>query len=109
MSPIYTTSLPNYGASIVAGNQFSLPGDQKLGVVGALTYGRSFQRRAYRIENYVPSGADSDAPAVDRSDDITGVRGSDTVRWGCLRQRFTRDFARSSAELLGSAQPDRRK
>ncbi len=49
MSPTYPTSLPNYSGSIVAGNQFSLRGEQKLGVIGALTYGRSFQRRAYEI------------------------------------------------------------
>ncbi|MDF3071626.1 MAG: fecA [Polyangiaceae bacterium] len=71
---------PNHGVSIVAGDSFKLPGNQKLGVVTALNYGRSFNITDEQRKNFVAESGGTFRAA----DDMKLEHGVDTVRWGAF-------------------------
>jgi Outer membrane protein beta-barrel family/Carboxypeptidase regulatory-like domain/TonB-dependent Receptor Plug Domain len=71
---------PNHGISIVAGDSFKFGGNQKLGVVTALNYGRSFNIIDEQRKNFLtqPGGG------IRVADDIKMEHGVDSVRWGAF-------------------------
>ncbi len=71
---------PNHGLSIVAGDSFKLGAQQKLGVVTAFNYGRSYQRSTQTIKNFA---ADS-AGGFHVADRISSESGVESVRWGAF-------------------------
>ncbi|MBM4363506.1 MAG: TonB-dependent receptor, partial [Deltaproteobacteria bacterium] len=72
---------PDHSMSVVAGNGFSLGGDQKLGVLGAVSYGRSYELQRGRTYNEFGRAADGS---------LNGERvyrinlGGEKVTWGAL-------------------------
>lgn len=83
MSATRTQSPPNHNGALVAGKTFELGGDQKLGVMSALTYSRSFERRAFetlRTFN-LPGGRGADLAPLN---DLQAEKGTDRVAWGGL-------------------------
>lgn len=83
MSATRTTAPPNHNGSLVAGRTFDLGGTHKLGVMSALTYSRSFERRAFEtIRTFnLPGGRDADLAPLN---DLQAERGTDRVTWGGL-------------------------
>jgi hypothetical protein len=72
---------PNHGISVVAGDAFKLGKEKKLGVIGALTYGRTFQRREISFQRFNKTVVQGEeVPFV--TDFGNGLEGIDTVRWG---------------------------
>jgi TonB-dependent receptor len=71
---------PNHGISVVAGDSFRLGGQQKLGVVTALNWGRSYQLTEQTRRNFA---ADSGG-GFHVADRIESEHGIETVRWGAF-------------------------
>ncbi len=75
---------PNFGATLVAGNSYKLGSNAKLGAIMALSYGRSYElvnltQRQFNA-NKLPDGT----PAIFVSQEYTGQRATDIVRWGAF-------------------------
>jgi TonB dependent receptor/Carboxypeptidase regulatory-like domain/TonB-dependent Receptor Plug Domain len=74
---------PNHGLSVVAGDAFKLGKAKKLGLIGALTYSRSYQRRRLSFQRFKTIDVQgTTVPFV--SDFGEGLEGIDTVRWGAF-------------------------
>ena len=81
MSTKKQTAPPNHSFSVVIGNTFDVGGDDKLGVIGAITYGRSFEARDDEI--YRTASASNENPdQLTELNRLTIQRGIDKVRWG---------------------------
>jgi TonB-dependent receptor len=80
MSATRSSTPPNFGANVIAGDSWELGGERKLGAVAAIGYGRSFNirkgtRRVLDPDVNEPSGLTA---LVDGEEE----RGIDTVSWG---------------------------
>jgi TonB-dependent receptor len=85
MHPRTSFTAPNYSLSAVAGNGWSLPGDQRLGVLGTLNYGRSFRRRSYHRVDFQPDvEAGTGRRIISPENEFDGEQGEDKVNWGTL-------------------------
>jgi outer membrane receptor protein involved in Fe transport len=83
MTTIAKTLPPNYGLSVVAGDSFVFGGGVKLGVIGALNYGRAFENRRneiIRVYGHPVTGEKSLRPLADLRANGT----IDKVRWGAF-------------------------
>lgn len=80
MSSRRHSTAPNHGLSIVAGDSFKLGGQQKLGVVAALNYGRSYQIVNQSIQNF----RSNSGGGFSLADRITSESGIESVRWGAF-------------------------
>jgi len=81
MSTMRKATPPNHGLTVVAGNGYKLGEGKKLGVLLALSYGRTYQIRDIIARKY-QLGTAGDSPALLVGDDFTGRQGLDAVRWG---------------------------
>lgn len=75
---------PDYSMSFVYGDATKLNPDTKLGAIGALSYGRSFERRGLVLKNYLPATAPGGPIGARVGDDFRGQEGYDRVRWGAF-------------------------
>lgn len=99
MHPRTALTPPNYSATAVAGNGWSLPNDQRLGVLATLNYGRSYRKRKAIRRDFQPDVEPGTGRAViTEQNDIRSEQGEDKVSWGSLgsvsywpsmRHRFT--------------------
>lgn len=85
MHPRRAVTPPNYSLSAVAGNGWKLQGDQRLGALATLNYGRSYRRRTATRRDF---DQDRD-PVTGQSvllteNDIQAEQGEDKVSWGSL-------------------------
>ncbi|MCC6217557.1 MAG: TonB-dependent receptor [Polyangiaceae bacterium] len=81
MSAQRTTSLPNGSASLVVGDSFRL-GEGKIGLLGALNYGRSYVRRhRYVQRTFTPTFA-TGGVGYAAATEMRGAVDTDQVRWG---------------------------
>jgi outer membrane receptor for ferrienterochelin and colicin len=80
MSTKRATVPPDHTFNVVAGNSWSLGGDQRIGVMGAVTYNRSFEQREDEILRTFGLAADG----LTRQNDLLIDRGIDRVSWGTL-------------------------
>ena len=74
---------PNHSFDLVVGNGWKLPGEQKLGAIASLTYGRSF----LTINDYTKREFRYDAnstlsEAISPQIDYKTIETTDSVRWG---------------------------
>lgn len=84
MSTTRTVSPPSGSGSVVIGDTFRLGGDARLGVSGALTYGRKFSRRADQIlRTFAPDALEPGGPPR-MLNDYRAETGLDQVGWGGL-------------------------
>ena len=85
MHPRVALTPPSYSLTAVAGNGWSLRGDQRLGVLATLNYGRSFRlRRAIRRDFQPDVEPVTGKPMLSTENDIRSVQGEDKVNWGAL-------------------------
>jgi hypothetical protein len=99
MHPRSTFTPPNYSATAVAGNGWSLPGEQRLGVLATLNYGRSYRLRNATRKDFQPDiEPGTGREIITEQNNIQSVQGEDKVNWGSLgsvsywpsmRHRFT--------------------
>jgi TonB-dependent receptor len=83
MTTISKTLPPNYGLSVVAGDSFKLGNTVKLGVIGALNYGRAWENRRneiIRVYGNPVTGQTDLRPLADLRANGT----IDKVRWGAF-------------------------
>ena len=92
---------PNFGATLVAGNSYKVGVDSKLGIITALSYGRSYQltqltQRQFRTDK-LPDGS----PALFVQQEYSGQRSVDTVRWGAFGSAALEIAHRHTITLIG--------
>jgi hypothetical protein len=83
MTTVAKTIGPNYGLSVVAGDSFKIDKTQKIGLIGALNYGRSFETQRdeiARVYGLPEAGSTELRPIVDSKITTT----TDKVRWGAF-------------------------
>ena len=69
----------------MGGNGWALSGDQRLGVLGTLNYGRSFKKRTAKIKDYFPKvDPVTTEEVIGVENDIDAEQGEDKVNWGAL-------------------------
>jgi len=103
MSAVRTFTPPNHSGSVVAGNGWSLGGDQRLGALVALNYGRAFSYRDDGVvRTFSPDTApDGVTPIVDMDTDYKFSLGMDKVSWGALGSASYWPNANHRLTLLG--------
>jgi TonB-dependent receptor len=84
MSTRHKSTPPNHGFSLVAGDSFKLSGERKLGVLAALSYGRTYQIRENLLRNYTTTEGPAGKVGLRVADSFDGVQGIDSVRWGAF-------------------------
>lgn len=85
MHPRKALTPPNYSFTAVAGNGWTLPGDQRLGVLATLNYGRSFRLRKAIRRDFQPDVEPVTGKAIlSTENDIRSEQGEDKVNWGAL-------------------------
>jgi len=73
---------PNHGLGLVLGNGWELPGQQHLGAVGSVGYGRSYVERRGVVREF--NGDPADPRGYSELVDYDVVEGEDSVRWGAF-------------------------
>jgi outer membrane receptor protein involved in Fe transport len=93
MSTEKSTNLPNLSGSVVVGDSVTFAGDQRLGGLLALSYGRRFTRRVdTTIRTFAPHPTEPDALVT--KNEYTAETGRDQVAWSGLAtvaHRFGKD------------------
>ncbi len=85
MHPRQALTPPNYSGTAVAGNGWALPGNQRLGVLATLNYGRSYRnRRAVRRDFQPDVEPGTGRSVISPQNDIELQQGEDKVNWGAL-------------------------
>jgi TonB-dependent receptor len=85
MHPRTALTPPNYAGTAVAGNGWTLPGDQRLGVLATLNYGRSYRVRKATRRDFQPDVEPGTGRAIiTEQNNIHAAQGEDKVTWGSL-------------------------
>lgn len=91
---------PDHGVSVVGGNGWDLGNDKKLGVIGALNYGRSYTVRRDEILR-IFKGDTVDPRGFTPSRDYLATTGNDNVNWGAYGSVAYRFSAQHRLSLIG--------
>jgi len=73
---------PNFGVSLVAGNSYKIGKEEKLGVILALNYGRSYQLVNITQRRFKPGALPDGTQTLLVDNEYSGQRSIDSVRWG---------------------------
>ncbi len=92
---------PNFGLRLVAGNSYRLSPDAKLGVMIALSYGRSYQSEQLTQRTFVQGTLPDGTHALLVGQEYSGPRAIDSVRWGTLGSASLELSSRHTLSLLG--------
>jgi outer membrane receptor protein involved in Fe transport len=102
MSTIDSFTPPNHSVSVVAGDGWKLPGDQRLGALVTFNYGRSYSYRDDGIIRSYQQNLDLDGNTViERETDYKLTYGNDKVNWGSLASVSYWPSANHRLTLLG--------
>ena len=92
---------PNFGVTLVAGNSYKVGVDSKLGVITALSYGRSYQLTQLTQRQFAPGMLPDGTKAVLVAQEYSGQRTVDTVRWGAFGSAALEISHRHTITLVG--------
>ncbi|HEY1536701.1 MAG TPA: TonB-dependent receptor plug domain-containing protein, partial [Polyangiaceae bacterium] len=92
---------PNFGLKLVAGNSYRLAPDAKLGVMIALSYGRSYQSEQLTQRTFVQGMLPDGTHALLVGQEYSGSRTIDNVRWGTLGSASLELSPRHTLSVLG--------
>ncbi|HEX3854534.1 MAG TPA: TonB-dependent receptor plug domain-containing protein [Polyangiaceae bacterium] len=75
---------PDFGLRLVAGNSYRIAPEAKLGVMMALSYGRSYELQQLTQRTFAPGALPDGSQALLVGQEYSGQRAVDSVRWGAL-------------------------
>ena len=100
MSATRGNTPPNHGVAAVAGSGFDIGNDRKVGVLGAVSYGRSYTvRQNELIRDY--DGDSSDPRGFSEERDYVATTGNEKVSWGGFGSVTYRFSAQHRVSLTG--------